>query len=150
MGQTKIRSRAVSGGRGGSTTSDGVALLKNNPFSTKLKATEGKEGSVGGTLPLGIYSMEPYPVARTDRANWVRLVPDSRTPQHGRTDFALHGRGKVGSQGCIVPLDGSAKKIVAAVKAYGGRNGRAPTLAVVAIGDFDPLIGAMKERAATA
>jgi hypothetical protein len=97
-----INARANSGGRAGSKTA-GVQnyFLANNPFATSVKFEKGKAGSVGGTLPLGIYTLRLH----ESRNAWIRLIPDASNNMRGRSGFAIHGRGKRGSDGCIVPSD---------------------------------------------
>ena len=97
-----ISARAHSGGRGGSKTS-GVQqyFLADNPFATGIKFDEKKEGSVGGTLPMGRYALRLH----ESRDNWIRLIPAADNNMKARSGFAIHGRGKRGSDGCIVPTD---------------------------------------------
>ena len=97
-----ISSRAHSGGRGGSKLS-GVQqyFLADNPFATGVKLNEKKKGSVGGTLPMGSYTLRLH----ESRHNWIRLIPAAGNSMKDRSGFAIHGRGKRGSDGCIVPTD---------------------------------------------
>lgn len=98
----RVNARASSGGRGGSKL-EGVHqyFLANNPFSTGVKLKESKAGRVGGTLPMGRSSLRLH----ESRKNWIRLIPAAGNVMHGRSGFAIHGRGKRGSDGCIVPSD---------------------------------------------
>jgi hypothetical protein len=98
----QFNARANSGGRGGSKLG-GVQqyFLANNPFSTGVKLREGKPASVGGTLPMGRYTLRLH----ESRKNWIRLIPAAGNQMHGRSGFAIHGRGVRGSDGCIVPTD---------------------------------------------
>jgi hypothetical protein len=98
----RINARALSGGRAGSKLT-GVQqyFLANNPFATKIKLQEGVPGSAGGTLPMGRYRLHLH----ESRKNWIRLIPAPGTQMHGRSGFAIHGRGTRGSDGCIVPTD---------------------------------------------
>ena len=107
---------AVSGGRAGTKTLGAQNLwLSNNVFATNVKLQESKknEGSSGGPLPQGIYTLLPH----EEHENWIRLIPFKTTlPEiringkalkgnnwmQGRSGFAIHGRGPRGSDGCIV------------------------------------------------
>lgn len=97
-----FNARANSGGRGGSKKK-GVQqyFLANNPFASGVKLREGDASSVGGTLPMGRYILRLH----ESRKNWIRLIPAAGNQMHGRSGFAIHGRGIRGSDGCIVPTD---------------------------------------------
>ena len=70
--------------------------------------------------------------------NWIRLLPFTENYMHKRDGFAIHGRGKRGSDGCIVPTDFAVvQQLHSLVAARERSGGAAPTLAVVAIGDLD-------------
>jgi len=70
---------------------------------------------------------------------------------HGRDGFAIHGRGKRGSDGCIVPTDFNVVQLVySLVKAREQADKPAPTLAVVAIGDLDYIERKLKNIMQTA
>ena len=87
---------AGSGGRSGSKTPGAYnAMLANNPFATGVH-----HGThVYGPLPYGFYYMVPH----ESKANMIRLNPFSTNSMHGRSGFLIHGRGTIGSHGCIVP-----------------------------------------------
>jgi hypothetical protein len=58
----------------------------------------------------------------------------------GRSGFLIHGTGPRGSDGCIVPIDFNvAKLLYRGVKAREQSSKKAPTLAVVTVGDFRAL-----------
>lgn len=123
---------AGSGGRAGSKLKGVVnPLLANNPYATGIKS-EGNRA--GGPIVMGKYTMKTH----ESRKFWIRLIPDAGNNMKGRDGFAIHGRGPIGSHGCIVPTDFNVVealyKLIAAREMKGGP---APTLAVVAIGDFD-------------
>jgi len=128
----RINSRAHSGGRAGSKL-DGVHnyFLGNNPFSTGAKLKDDMAGSAGGTLPMGRYSLRLH----ESRKNWIRLIPDAGNAMKGRAGFAIHGRGKRGSDGCIVPTDFHiVLKLCELVEARQKKHGAEVVLNVVAIG----------------
>ena len=128
-----ITAGAGSGGRAGSKTRGAVSyFLANNPYMTGVKKSGARPG---GPLPMVRYRLRIH----ESRENWIRLVPfadDSRAMKN-RDGFAIHGRGKWGSDGCIVPTDFNVvlelHRLVSAREKAGKP---APTLAVVAIGDF--------------
>jgi hypothetical protein len=127
-----ISARAHSGGRGGSKKS-GVHqyFLADNPFATGVKLDEKKKGSVGGTLPMGSYTLRLH----ESRDNWIRLIPAADNNMKGRSGFAIHGRGKRGSDGCIVPTDFHlVLKLCKLVEARKKKGLSEITLQVVAIG----------------
>jgi len=79
----------------------------NNPYATGVK-TSGKAHSKshkhGGPLPLGKYKIHPSTQhKRLGRSCF--LEPDSRNYMGNRSDFFIHGRGRHGSDGCIVPFE---------------------------------------------
>lgn len=127
-----INARAVSGGRAGSKTAGAVnPLLANNPYLTSVKLAGG--GS-GGTLPMGEYELATH----EHKPNWIRLKPIGGQSMHGRDGFAIHGRGKRGSDGCIVPADfHNVQLLYRLTKAREDSGGAAPTVSVVAVGDAD-------------
>jgi hypothetical protein len=101
----RINARASSGGRGGTKTAGAENyFLVNNPFASGVKLKDPKKGSVGGTLPMGRYTLRVHE-DKKHKKNWIRLIPDTSNSMKGRAGFAIHGRGKRGSDGCIVPTD---------------------------------------------
>ncbi|SAK50813.1 hypothetical protein [Caballeronia ptereochthonis] len=99
IGGHPIRASAGSGGRAGSKVAGAVnPLLANNALATRI----GGPGSrVFGPLPQGIYRLRLH----EHKQNWIRLIPAAGTEMFDRNGFAIHGRGQVGSHGCIVPWD---------------------------------------------
>lgn len=132
---TEINAIAWSGGRGGTKTAGADSLIiKNNPFLTGLKHDEKKKESIGGPLPMGIYSLRLH----ESKSNWIRLIGKDITNAHGRSGFAIHGRGPEGSQGCIVPDDFKVvQSIYKLVKARKDAAKPEILLKVYAIGDLD-------------
>lgn len=129
-----ITAQAVSGGRAGSKTPGVVNFfLANNPYMTRVKE---HGAQAGGPIAIARYAIHTHKTT----PNWLRLIPVAGYGErlHGRDGFAIHGRGPIGSQGCIVPTDFNVvEQLYALVKAREAADGPAPTLEVVAIGDFE-------------
>jgi hypothetical protein len=142
---TSVSAHVVSGGRAGSKTKGAVnPFLANNPYATGVKK---QDKTPGGPLILGTYTLQTH----ESRANWIRLAPAAGNSMRGRAGFAIHGRGPRGSDGCIVPTDFAVVKLLCAlVKAREKKGGPAPTLGVVAIGDFDFIDRRLDEMRRTA
>ena len=132
-----FNSRACSGGRGGSKEKNAeIYFLKNNPFSATVKGPDDlkkhpKDARVGGTLPLGFYSLHTH-----SKKDLIRVNPLPGTGTHGRNAFLIHGRGRRGSDGCIVPADFHLVQRLYAVLLKREKKSAvdAPVLEVVAIG----------------
>ena len=129
---TVIDVHAGSGGRAGSTTKGVVNwYLQNNPFATGVH--RGPHGF--GPLPLGRYTMLQHEV----HPHWVWLVPLAGSDMLGRSGFAIHPRGPIGSHGCIVP--DNAQDVIRILHAIAHRKadgGPDPILEVIAVGsDLD-------------
>src|ERR1700722_5027955 len=132
-----FNSRASSGGRGGSKEKNVENyFLKNNPFSAAVKGPDDlkkppKDTRVGGTLPLGFYSLHAH-----SKKDHIRVDPLPGTNMHGRNAILIHGRGKRGSDGCIVPADFHVVQRLYAVLLKREKKSAvdAPVLEVVAIG----------------
>ena len=136
--KVSISSFAVSGGRAGSKTAGAVnPLLANNPYATRIKKKgDTKDAPPGGPVVLGKYTFRTHET----KADMIRLIPDPGNDMHGRSGFLIHGRGPRGSDGCIVPTDFHVVKLLhKLVQAREQAGKTAPTLAVVAIGDFRSL-----------
>lgn len=116
IGKEKFSIDAVSGGRAGSKTPGAVNFrVANNPLAVCRKLDEG-EGIEGGPLPPGGYTAKPHP----KHDNWIRLEPDASNAMCNRSGFAIHGRGKRGSDGCIVPNNyNDLLRLMKAVKKVG-------------------------------
>ncbi len=101
-----IHLRAMSGGGGGSTKHGGDADT-DNPASTGVKETATRRG---GPLPVGKYKIHA-PSRRAHLGLCAQLDPyDKEQAAHmfGRGGFFIHGRGPLGSDGCIVPMESFA------------------------------------------
>jgi hypothetical protein len=123
---------AGSGGRAGSKV-EGAAnwRLQNNPLATHVGGKRSAGTHNFGPIPNGRYALQVHET----RTNWVRLVPEEKNIMYERRDFAIHGRGQVGSHGCIVPSDfGVVLRLIALLQARASRGAPAPTLEVVAVG----------------
>ncbi|MGD9509176.1 MAG: hypothetical protein AB7I59_16070 [Geminicoccaceae bacterium] len=127
----RINAHSVSGGRAGSKQAGAVNLfLANNPFSTAVRKTA---SNPGGAIPLARFLLQTHET----RPNWIRLVPMANENLHGRSGFAIHGRGQRGSDGCIVPSDFHNVLLIHSLVRQREATGRpAPTLQVVAIGEL--------------
>ena len=142
---TTINARAVSGGRAGSKLASAVnPLLANNPYLTSVKLSD---ATSGGTLPLGDYVLKTH----ESRENWIRVLPAEGSSTGDRSGFAIHGRGRRGSDGCIVPMDfHNVLTIHRLCRAREAAGSAPPTLAVVAIGDVDEPLRRIQQFQATA
>jgi hypothetical protein len=128
-----ITAHAGSGGRAGSKTK-GVAniFLAGNPYATGVKKTD---KNPGGPIPMARYTLRTH----EKKNNWIRLLPFSEDAKllGSRDGFAIHGRGKRGSDGCIVPTDFNIVQLLYKLVEAREKAGKAaPTLAVVAVGDL--------------
>ena len=113
-----IHIRAVSGGGGGSTKHGGNADT-DNPASTSVKEAGTRRG---GPLPEGRYKIHT-PSRRAHLGLCAELDPyDKEQASHmfGRSGFFIHGRGPLGSDGCIVPMESFATVMEYLVKDRGG------------------------------
>lgn len=141
---------AYSGGRGGSKTPGASnSIIVNNPFLTGLKLNVAKknEGSVGGALPMGIYSLSLH----ENKKNWIRLNPVNVVNMKGRDGFAIHGRGERGSDGCIVPSDFEVVKKLCELLAERKKKSQGSVyLKVYAVGDLDFFLNNMESWKNTA
>ena len=97
---------AASGGGGGTLSKEGPVDPEavNNPYKTGQK-TEGK--TRGGPIPVGVYRIESPAPWHNGRA--ARLVPSGSDAKFRKATgrdggFLIHTRGKLGSDGCIVPM----------------------------------------------
>jgi hypothetical protein len=127
-GIAQINCTAGSGGRAG-TKSKGAGnwYLQNNALATHIH--HGAHSY--GPLPQGYYYMHPH----ESHAHMVRLDPFASNMMFGRSGFLIHGRGQIGSHGCIVPYNfGDVLKICGAVKAFIEARKAKPILQVIAVG----------------
>jgi len=127
---------AWSGGRGGSKTVGAVhPVIVNNPFLTTLKLRgDGVDNpNYAGPLPIGTYVMKNH----ESKPNWIRLLP--------RNPIAMHGRGRRGSDGCIVPVDFTVVQTLSKyVKEYANA-GKEVELEVIAVGDLDYFLNRIEQ-----
>jgi hypothetical protein len=124
----RVNCAAGSGGRAGSKV-DGAGnwWLQNNALATGVHF--GAHGF--GPLPQGSYYMGPHENGKT----MIRLTPFRSNFMHGRSGFLIHGRGTIGSHGCIVPYHFSdVKTIFAAVNKHMSSYKSQPVLEVIAVG----------------
>lgn len=98
-----IHLRAASGGGGGvkSATGPDEPGTVNNPLKTRQKK---KAGVRGGPLPAGEYTISS-PFRHGNLGLCAFLEPKDAKMMGDRGGFFIHGRGKHGSDGCIVPLN---------------------------------------------
>jgi hypothetical protein len=110
---------ALSGGGGGSIVHPGNADT-NDAYAQGKKADEAK-GIPGGPLPAGRYRIDP-PSVHKGLGLSCQLDPfdDPNGKIMGRDGFYIHGRGKLGSYGCIVPMEQFAELMAALAKDRGG------------------------------
>jgi len=116
-----IRVNAWSGEGGGSTKEKpkefghGVFGILETTVKTKGK---GKSHQHGGPLPVGKYKIVA-PKRHPHLGLAARLDPMPGNLMLGRDGFYIHGRGKHGSDGCIVP-ETDFQKIMKAITTSGG------------------------------
>ena len=105
IGGQQIHIPALSGGGGGSNrrpSNDDA----NNPYSVGVQtdgAPDAFDHRHGGPIPLGKYIIKP-PARHPRLGPSARLEPTAQ-PMLGRSGFLIHGRGRHGSDGCIVPIN---------------------------------------------
>jgi len=133
LGHVNIDCVAGSGGRAGTKTKGAENFfLKNNALATHVHSG----GHTFGPLPQGYYYMYPH---EDRKKTMVRLDPFKSNVMHKRSGFLIHGRGEIGSHGCIVPYDfADVQKIYNAVRSQVEARRKMPVLKVVAVGtDID-------------
>lgn len=119
---------AGSGGRAGTKTKDaGNWYLQNNALATHVHYGAHQFGP----LPQGYYYMSLH----EKHSHMIRLEPFPSNIMYGRGGFLIHGRGKIGSHGCIVPYDfHNVIMICSGVSSYIKNNKTKPVLRVIAVG----------------
>jgi hypothetical protein len=124
----QINCAAGSGGRAGSKVEGaGNWWLQNNAMATAVHSGAHNFGP----LPQGSYYMCPHENGKT----MIRLKPFRSNYMHGRSGFLIHGRGTIGSHGCIVPYHFSdVKSVFQAVNKYISTYKAEPVLEVIAVG----------------
>ena len=118
IGERTFGMRAESGGGRASTTASAwqTGLKSYLATTPEIKDRHGTRIQRGGTLPPGTYTCK-YLKTHSTFHECVRLVRDASSlhciaspfashpiPHHRGNDFFIHGRGKLGSDGCIVPM----------------------------------------------
>ena len=102
IGSHFISAYAGSGGRAGSKVKGAENWwLANNSLATHVGGAKSKGTHNFGPIPRGVYTLKIH----ESRKNWIRLIPAKGNIMFGRSGFAIHGRGKTGSHGCLVPTD---------------------------------------------
>ncbi len=128
IGDVEIHGKFGSGGRSGSKKVSPNMFLANNSLATHIGGHRSKGTHAYGPIPRGLYKLRLH----EKKENWIRLIPDAGNSMFGRDGFAIHGRGAIGSHGCLVPHDFELiKRMVAALKKAPGID---HTLEVVSIG----------------
>ena len=129
---THITAQAGSGGRAGSKEKGAENwYLANNSLATHIGGAKSKGTHNFGPIPRGIYTLKLH----ESRKNWIRLVPAPGNVMFGRAGFAIHGRGKTGSHGCLVPSDFNVVLNLCKLLSENEESGNPPyTLEVVSIG----------------
>ncbi len=122
------------GGRGSTQASTWESSLRSHMATTReIKDRHGKTIRRGGTLPPGLYTCQ-YVQSHPKYHECVRLYRDPtagtriRSPfasapiaHHRDDDFFIHGRGDLGSNGCIVPLVPAQRMLLThAIRNFGG------------------------------
>ena len=132
VGKVHISAYAGSGGRAGSKAKGAENWwLANNSLATHVGGSKSKGTHVYGPIPRGMYTLRLHET----RKNWIRLVPDKANLMFDRSGFAIHGRGKTGSHGCLVPTDFNVVTNLCKLVKQNGESGRPEiTLEVVSIG----------------
>ena len=97
-----ISAYAGSGGRAGSKVRGAENWwLANNSLATHIGGAKSTGTHFFGPIPRGLYTLRLH----ESETNWIRLLPDKGNVMYGRSAFLIHGRGKTGSHGCLVPTD---------------------------------------------
>lgn len=128
FGGVLINCAAGSGGRAGTRTMDAENwYLKNNALATRVH----HGAHHYGPLPQGYYYMYPHENSK----HMVRLGAFPSNIMYGRSGFLIHGRGEIGSHGCIVPYERrNVLSICCSVANYLKFHKSKPVLQVIAVG----------------
>jgi hypothetical protein len=130
IGTDHFHLHAVSGGGRGRTVGVASDTVESHLATTQL-IKHGPRAHRGGTLPPGTYRCQ-YLANHHHFHECVRLhalpsataihSPFATMPiVHGRGGFYIHGRGRHGSDGCIVPLlHGERVRLNHAIRDYAG------------------------------
>lgn len=109
---------AMSGGGGGSRVNAPDSNV-NNPYATGVKTVYGSKHVHGGPLPTGTYTIKK-PARHPTLGLSAYLDPDPGNEMMSRSRFYIHGRGRHGSDGCIVPMSSFAELMAALGRSGGG------------------------------
>ena len=125
VGGKPIHFFALSGGGGGRRGAPFPTDIVNNPYfeGQQLKDLKGGMHVYGGPIPPGWYLiLHSNPRDTAKHGPCVRLNPMKGTRVMGRGGFLIHGRGRLGSEGCIVPMIDreELKRFVSALDRDGG------------------------------
>lgn len=125
IGNTRIRAHAGSGGRAGSIEPEAKnVFLANNSLATHVGGESSQGTHSFGPLPRGLYTLKLH----EKKKDWIRLLPHASNNMHGRSGFAIHGRGRVGSHGCLVPSEANILRLLCKLVQERDDNGRPPLL----------------------
>lgn len=124
----KINTYAGSGGRAGSKQVTENIILANNSLATHIGGKKSTGTHMYGPIPRGAYTLKKH----ESQKNWIRLIPHKSNSMFSRDGFAIHGRGKVGSHGCLVP--DNFKVILDLISILENNPDKTYTLEVVSIG----------------
>lgn len=117
IGVEKFCMRAWSGGGRGRTGSGAETSLSSYDTMRKERKTE-QEHIRGGPLPLGFYLCRYIQSHKKFRecifleqtlSSLLHVDMMGNVKFHDRDRFYIHGRGQLGSDGCIVPQDGKER-----------------------------------------
>jgi len=135
IGERHFYIRALSGGGRGSTVAGGARNATSSYLATTalVKDSKGHHLQRGGTLPPGKYKcvyMARHPTFHeciwlNRSAQQMRYInsPFAMHPiaHHRGNDFFIHGTGKLGSDGCIVPVHKAERaKLNHAIRDFSG------------------------------
>lgn len=154
IGKHKFYMRAFSGGGRGKKPEYGTG---EQTLTSRLSTTiaDEKEGKRGGPLPPGEYictyvahhsKFHECIHLRTTLSSRYIASPVARFPiWHGRPkdgDFYIHGRGKLGSDGCIVPeVDAARVKLNKAVRESPGTKLKVINASYMLPAELEPGLG---------
>jgi hypothetical protein len=108
VGRRKVHYFALSGGAGGSSLRAFLTEMVNNPYFESQRGNDIKAPKHihGGPIPPGWYWIRRATARDTaHHGPCARLEPMPGTNLMGRSGgFLIHGRGRHGCDGCIVPM----------------------------------------------
>jgi hypothetical protein len=116
IGAKQVHFFALSGGGGGRSSNPFPTDLVNNPYFESREYIKEKHQEGGPILPGWYWILHSNPVDFPKHGKCVRLLPMKDRPRpttprypgdfmvRSRGPFFIHGRGSIGSEGCIVPM----------------------------------------------